>query len=349
MHPQQDPEDNQDTERLMRNILKIRWIKPELKLRDVMWHLCDMKKKGRKQVTSTVGYKRKSKRQPAEPMVGQHLRTWRDQPWARKMKWPLSLQRNQKVLRACSARFWRVFPGEILPSPAAPKKELVSADQRPPTSTTRWTKWDLENDVSFFCELPQEPRHPWGQCIAHTTVVSTTNWQPPRRGKPSTTTSKRRLSVANTGRSRSLIKQFVLTRPPASLQMRAAAEPPSVQHSRPCTRSKRVDWKVTPATMQRRRQSQLQYQFATSSKHALDHGCCQPWEKGSRAHPRTSWRNNLWPCDATDTLPNPPITGGSRCYVVLSHKKKKGSRCYVGHKKLPLNLLGGTFHHHVTL
>ena len=46
---------------------------------------------------------------------------------------------------------------------------------------------------------------------------------PPKEGNPSTTTSKRRLSVARTGRSKSRIVRLVPTRPPASRQMRAAA------------------------------------------------------------------------------------------------------------------------------
>ena len=77
----------------------------------------------------------------------------------------------------------------------------------------------IGNDAPYVCGLLQEPRRP---CSLHHHV----RW----RGKPSTTTSKRRLSVARTGRSKSRIMQFVPTRSPASRQMRTAtlssANPP---------------------------------------------------------------------------------------------------------------------------
>ena len=58
---------------------------------------------------------------------------------------------------------------------------------------------------------------------AHTNVVSTANCTP-NSGSPSTTTSNLRPSPALApGTSKSRTKAFVLTRPPASLQMRAAA------------------------------------------------------------------------------------------------------------------------------
>ena len=61
---------------------------------------------------------------------------------------------------------------------------------------------------------------PWS---ALTSVVSTANWAPPNRGNPSTTTSNL-LPPPPCGRSRSRSRKnaLVVTRPPASRQMRAA-------------------------------------------------------------------------------------------------------------------------------
>ena len=58
----------------------------------------------------------------------------------------------------------------------------------------------------------------------HTRVVSTANWAPRNKGKPSTTPSSLRWSMlSNMARSRSRTSTLVLTRPPASRQTRAAA------------------------------------------------------------------------------------------------------------------------------
>ena len=55
-------------------------------------------------------------------------------------------------------------------------------------------------------------------------MVSMANCAPPKRGSPSTTTSSLRASATGTCKSNSLTSMFVVTRPPASLQTRAAAD-----------------------------------------------------------------------------------------------------------------------------
>ena len=61
-------------------------------------------------------------------------------------------------------------------------------------------------------------------CKAHTSVVSKANWDPPKMGNPSATTSNLRLSAASgRGKSRSRTRTLVATRAPASRHTRAAA------------------------------------------------------------------------------------------------------------------------------
>ena len=60
------------------------------------------------------------------------------------------------------------------------------------------------------------------QCKAHTSVVSKANWDPPKMGNPSATTSNLRLSAASgTGKSRSRTRTLVVTREPVLWHTRA--------------------------------------------------------------------------------------------------------------------------------
>ena len=108
-------------------------------------------------------------------------------------------QRNR---HACSARFWRSGV-----SPTGPKRNWfrqTSALQLPQPGQPDGP----DSDVPFVCELPQEPPRPcWVHRHegCHHSASRTPMWcrQPtdthPKRRRPSTTTSKRRLSVVNTG------------------------------------------------------------------------------------------------------------------------------------------------------
>ena len=77
------------------------------------------------------------------------------------------------------------------------------------------------------------------QCRALTSVVSTARWAPPNSANPSTATSSRRPSAAmGAWRSKSRNSTFVLTRPPASLQIRATTEQTPSPRPRPVRRQR---------------------------------------------------------------------------------------------------------------
>ena len=97
-------------------------------------------------------------------------------------------------------------------------------------------------------------------------MVSIANWAPPKRGKPSATTLRRRPSWPTIRRSKPRTKTFVETREPASRQTRAAAllgDAVTSKNTRPRTRctvmamdveetatpaDSRSEWKWTPET-----------------------------------------------------------------------------------------------------
>ena len=113
------------------------------------------------------------------------------------------------------------------------RNDVVSMDRRPPTSMPRTTRGALllgptssgyvrsnTTPSRFSAPLCDDP----SQWRAHTTVVSTTNWHLPNKGRPSTTTSSLRPSAAlGSARSKSRTMMLVVTLPPASLQTLAVA------------------------------------------------------------------------------------------------------------------------------
>ena len=116
------------------------------------------------------------------------------------------------------------------------KKWAVSSENRPPTSPPRTTSralpsapasseyrlsWARTNDAPF--SVAHLGFATPSRVNGHTRVVSMVSCAPRNRGKPSTTTwSLRSSTLLNTGKSRSRMKTFVLTLPPASRQIRAA-------------------------------------------------------------------------------------------------------------------------------
>ena len=121
-----------------------------------------------------------------------------------------------------------------------------------------------------------------------TSVVSTANWVPWNRGKPSATISRRRLSKA-LGRARSISWTRTLseTLAPASLQTRAAAlstaKPPATQNPSHCTScavmATGIEWEATPAVASGRRKREPQ---ATVEEHpkrlSVESGVCSSGE-----------------------------------------------------------------------
>ena len=105
--------------------------------------------------------------------------------------------------------------------------------------------------VEAYCLLAFPSRR-----IGETIVVSMANCAPLKRGRPSTTTSKRRLSTCLSGRrSISCTLTFTVTRPPASRQTLAAAlsranprRPNTPRHRTSCAMvATRVKWTATSA------------------------------------------------------------------------------------------------------
>ena len=83
-------------------------------------------------------------------------------------------------------------------------------------------------------------------------VVSMASWAPPKSSNPSATTSNLRMSAAlGSARSRSRTMTLVVTRPPASRQMRAAtvsrAYPLLPKTPARTVVATSVEWKATPA------------------------------------------------------------------------------------------------------
>ena len=159
---------------------------------------------------------------------------------------------------------------------------MVSVDMRPPTSIPKTTKRArLRGPTSsgyvrsflrralcktttsmFSAPLCGDP----SQWRALTTAASTTNWQPPNRGSPSTTTSNLRASAARgSSKSKSRTMTLVVTLPPASRQTLAVAlsnanprRPNTPARTRCSVVAKLVNLTATPANVQRKKQWKLE-------------------------------------------------------------------------------------------
>ena len=106
-------------------------------------------------------------------------------------------------------------------------KVCNSGDHLPPTSmakTVRRARLPLLRSLRLLARWSTTPSMSAApvcgepsQCEAHTSVVSKANWDPPKMGHPSATTSNLRLSAASgRGKSRSRTRTLVVTRAPAS-------------------------------------------------------------------------------------------------------------------------------------
>ena len=227
--------------------------------------------------TQTQKRKAPSKREIVIVVVTDHLMTWRAltvsarrtpatqgatrrPPWQRHIPDWLTTS-NAKPVRRVSGG---VVPlDETVPWPNAQGRTLSRmttclqlpsprrARLRGPTNSGYRRSFRLRAAVRT---TPSHSAAPWcgepSQCMAHTSVVSIASWHPPWRGKPSTTTSNRLLSVASTGKSTSRMKVLTATRPLASLQILAC---PLAS----CTVvAKDVNGAATPATADGKREGQ---------------------------------------------------------------------------------------------
>ena len=121
----------------------------------------------------------------------------------------------------------------IFPSPKGRKMSefpWTTCEHHQPDSTT-WTRelrvrshfTALGNDQAMPSSSSAPLRAVPSQWKVDTRVVSTASCMPPNRGRPSSTTSRRRVSLFGTPKSRSRIRTLVVTRTPASRQIRAVA------------------------------------------------------------------------------------------------------------------------------
>ena len=124
------------------------------------------------------------------------------------------------------------------------KNDAVSLDHRPPVSPASTTRR----------ALPPWPEGQWPGVKPHLfKPTSTANWTPPKRGRPSTKTSR----VEHVGRSQIQTTKHDIGGDPASLAVDPCCDilqikPPPPQDPSPCTScavvATGIEWKATPAT-----------------------------------------------------------------------------------------------------
>ena len=185
--------------------------------------------------TKTQKCKVPSKRETIIAVVTDHLMTWRALTVSARRTPQLKERRNHRPGSGTSQNGSPPQNAKPVRRVSAlakcARKDLVSDDHLPPTSIAKTTKRarlrgptnsGYRRSFRLWAAVRTTPSRS-SQCMQHTSVVSIASWHPPKRSKPSTTTSNRLLSVASTGKSISRMKVLTATRPPASIQILATA------------------------------------------------------------------------------------------------------------------------------